>query len=462
MELRPYQIKAVEQIREAIVQHGSCVFVLATGAGKTAVAGRIAELAFAKGKRTMFLVHRRELVAQTYDTLCESIPSSQIGVTAAGWPETPWAMLQIASVQSLARRKHVRKPDLLIVDEAHHCRAKTWATIIEKWRDIPRIGLTATPERLDGKGLGEHFATMVLGPDIPTLIDDGYLAPVITRRIPSGLALGDVRKDRHGEYMQSDLRDRVNPLVVASAVDAYMDYALGKRAIMFGVHTAHSRQVCEGLRARGVRAAHVDGTDSPSRRDRIMAEFRTGGLDLVGNCDLISEGFDAPACEVVIMGAPTSSITRYLQQAGRAMRPGPGKVAEVLDLAGSSHELGLPDDPREWSLDDGEVNQREKSMPSPRECPACKALFHGSKCRACGHEWTAAELPPVEEVRVELETATPGPRRGPKLRRPELNRKLREARLSGDPRAALEAIAEQNGYHKRWVGHIYRAWNLVK
>ena len=169
----------------------------------------------------------------------------------------------------------------------------------------------------------------------------GSLAPTRTLRVPMSLMLDGLKKDRNGEYRAADLSDKVTGAVVADAVDAYMRYAKGKRAIFFGIHRDHSRKVCAGLRERGVRAEHVDGDDPPARRDRIMLEFKTGGIDVVGNCQLITEGFDAPACEVVMLGAPTRSVTMYLQQAGRAMRPGEGKTALVLDLAGISHEVGI-------------------------------------------------------------------------------------------------------------------------
>ena len=250
-------------------------------------------------------------------------------------------MLQVGMVQSIARRSYSVDPSLVIIDEAHHARAKTWEKVLATWPNAAKlIGLTATPQRLDGKGLGEHFAEMVLGPNIPDLVEQGYLAPCRILTLPSHFQREKMRQDRNGELRRQDVDEQVTDAVIADAVNAYTTYAMGKRAIFFGVHTDHSKKVCAGLRERGVRAEHVDGTDPTARRDRIMNELRTGGLDVVGNCDLISEGFDAPACEVIIMGSPTQSVTRYLQQAGRAMRPGIGKTALILDCAGNAHELG--------------------------------------------------------------------------------------------------------------------------
>ena len=360
MPLRDYQIDGVAEIRRGIIRSGSVVYVLPTGGGKTVVAGEIARLAAAKGSRTLFLVHRRELVKQAADTLYEAVPGVSVGIEAAGWPSMPWAPLQVGMVQSIVRRPNIGQYDLVIIDEAHHARASTWEKVLSRWPKAKRIGLTATPERLDGKGLGEHFAEMVLGPTISDLVDVGNLAPCRTLRIPSSFVLDGLKPDRHGEYRTSELGARVTDAVVADGVKAYLRYAKGRPAIFFGVHRDHSRRVCAGLREHGVRAEHVDGDDPPGRRDRIMNELKTGGLEVVGNCDLISEGFDAPRCDVVMMGCYTQSVTRYLQQAGRAMRPMPGKTALILDLAGISHDLGLPDDVREWSLEDGELRDDTK------------------------------------------------------------------------------------------------------
>ena len=164
----------------------SCVYRAPTGSGKTVVGTAIADGATARGNNVLFLVHRRELVKQAVDTIYEAMPGVQLGVIASGWPELPWAGLQIGMVQTIARRKNLRfQPKIIIVDEAHHVRAATWEKTFALWPEAKLIGLTATPERLDGKGLGQHFGEMVSGPEIAELVsmrdpDTGlpYLAPV--------------------------------------------------------------------------------------------------------------------------------------------------------------------------------------------------------------------------------------------------------------------------------------------
>ena len=460
MSLREYQLEAVDELRAAVNRHHSAVYVLPTGAGKTIVAGEIARLAAARETQTVMLVHRRELVKQAVDTLAEACPGLTVGVEAAGWPSIPWAPLQVGMVQSISRRKFSINPGLVITDEAHHARAATWETVLNRWPNAKHIGLTATPQRLDGKGLDQFFNELVLGPNIPELVALNYLAPTRTLTLPIALKLGGVRKTKHGDYRQSDLAERVTGSVVASAADAYLRYARGKKAIFFGVHIDHSKRVCAALRERGVRAEHVDGGDTMGRRDRVMLDFKTGDLDVVGNCDLISEGFDAPACEAVILGAPTTSVTRYLQAVGRPMRYLPNKIAMALDCAGISHELGLPDDEREWSLLSGEVDKREdkKTATRPKVCVKCRTAYRVRQCPTCGYQAPAAA---VEEVDTELEEAMGRRPKGRRGRKAEYWQGLAACRKSVDPRAALGQMARDLGYKSGWVDHILNAWGMA-
>ena len=460
MSLRDYQLQAVDELRDAVNRHHSAVYMLPTGAGKTVVAGEISRLAAAKQTQTVLLVHRRELVRQAVDTLAEACPGLTIGVEAAGWPSIPWATLQVGMVQSISRRKFSINPGIVMVDEAHHARAATWEKVLQRWPKAMLIGLTATPQRLDGQGLDEFFNVMISGPTIPELVDMEFLAPTRTLTLPIALKLAGVRKTKHGEYRQSDLAERVTGSVVAKAADAYLRYAKGRKAIFFGIHIDHSKQVCAALRARGVRAEHVDGTDTMGRRDRVMLEFKAGDVDVVGNCDLISEGYDAPACDAILMGASTNSVTRYLQQAGRAMRYRPGKTALVLDLAGISHDLGLPDDVREWSLESGELDKRGKpnGIAPPKVCMRCRTAYRSRQCPMCGYQAPAAG---VEEVETELEEAMGRQPKGRRGRKASYWQGLAAARKAADPRPVLERMAAEQGYKPGWVGHVLRVWRMA-
>lgn len=520
--MRPYQQQALAELSAAATRCRSIVYVLPTGGGKTVIAAELARRAAEKGNRTLFLVHRRELLRQAVETLETAVPGAFIGVEAAGRPSVPWAPLHVGMVQSIARRNNDVRPDIVIIDEAHHARAATWERVLARWPDAWRIGLTATPERLDGKGLRAHFDHMILGPSIRDLVRDGYLAPTRVMAPYGAMDLDGVRLNKSGEYRADEVAERVTEKTIAAAAINYHRHAPGRPAIFFGVHTEHSRRVAAELATLGYRAAHVDGNDPAARRDRVMNDLKTGALDVVCNCDLISEGFDAPGCEVVIMGAPTNSVTRYLQMAGRAMRPAPGKTALVLDLAGNAYLHDDPDQPREWSLDDGAGEQRKSGPLRPKKCegvcclncappraplicpqcrrrseaencshgcgvcpkcgtraggpvcalcgaarnptpaaPAgkCRAWYTGPKCRCCG--WRNP-LPEVNEADVPLADTRGGrptaPPGRPRINRRELNRLIWEARQRPDRAGAIHALARELGYRPGWADHILRAW----
>lgn len=459
MTLHDYQAAAVPQLREAVMRHGSAVYVLPTGGGKTHVAAEIARLAGDKGTQTLFVVHRRELVQQATDTMRRAQPDMAIGYFARGWPSIPFAPMQVGMVQTMARREMDIEPGLIVLDEAHHIRASTWMKIVERWPKVPRIGLTATPERRDGKGLGEAFSVMVEGPSIRELVSRQRLAPVRVVRVPAG-AIDATRLRRSGsDYSVKSLDEQVGPKVIAAAAAAYQRYAAGRSAIFFGVNRRHSEAVADQLRERGVKAEHVDGTDHPARRDRIMQMFRDREIDCVCNVSLIDEGFDAPSCDCVMLGRLTRSVPRYLQAAGRAMRYMLGKTGLIIDLSGTSHDLGLPDDPRQWSLEDGYIEPElggEKPLIKARPCRACHSLIRDTRCPFCG----VLQGEEVQEVEVELEEATSGRRRHGRASRVALLQQLTAARASADPIGELRRIAAVHGHRQSWADQIRRVWGI--
>lgn len=460
MSLRPYQLRAKADLREALRRSRSAVLRLPTGAGKTVVAGDICTAIISRGMRCTYVVPSREILSQTHATLQAFMPGQTIGVEAAGWPSVPWADMTIGMAQSMARRPRLRdrRVDVVIIDEAHRCRARTWETVIGFWPRAILIGLTATPERLDGRGLAEFFDTLVDGASVNELIDDGYLAPVRTFSLPSDLSTDGVRRDRNGEYSAKELGRRVTAKTIAAAANAYHRHTPGQPAIFFGVDTSHSRRVAAQLSALGYRAEHVDGRDTSGRRDAVMNGLRDGAVDVVCNCNLISEGFDAPGCDVIIMGAPTRSITRYLQQAGRCMRPRVGKTAVILDLAGNAYYHGLATDAREWSLEDGFVRQRKPRR--PRKCPVCETLYYGRRCDCCGHVAEVQEAE-IDEREVDLKEVKNIKRRKGKLNAQQIKTRLREIRQSEDRVAGLQQFVAEQGYSPGYVGATLARWSAL-
>ena len=461
--LRGYQQRDVERIRDALRTVRAVCYQLPTGGGKTVVAVEVVRRLVANGKRGLALVHRRELVRQFRRSLEESgvFNNFDIGTIQAGSPETPWASFQVASIQTLYRRlaRLTFKPDLIIVDEAHHyADGVTWTRPLDAFPDAKVVGLTATPQRTDGRGLGAYFDALVQGPSMRDLVNGGHLAPCFVKQLPPALTGAGVRVEAD-DFSRAGLNAKVDGTVVAAGASAYLRYARDSKAIFFGASRKHSRGVAERLRAAGVNAVHVDANTPQEQRDVTMRDFATGKLAVLCNVDLFGEGVDVPECEAVLLGSPTKSITRYLQACGRAMRPRPGKRALVLDLAGISADpdMGLPDEPREWTLSDADPEgrhtggiKRKPQTAALRKCGGCLVMFEPTLdfCPACGAEYDGR--PDLEEIDVELVDAKPRarvPRRKGSLTRREL---MRRVYATGGNFAALDALRKAQGYSPNW------------
>lgn len=388
MQLRPYQEDTVNEAREIMRQGIKSILIQApTGSGKTVLTAFMLKSAQQKNFSSIFIVHRRELIKQSIDTFNNvGLPH---GVISAGFPENPRALVQVASVQTLARRlKYLKKPRLIVWDECHHCAAGSWSKVHEMFSDAYHIGLSATPCRLDGKGLGKYFQEMINGPSVKWLIDNKFLSDYRIY-IPSTINVSGIHKQM-GDYNKEELNAAADkPSITGNAINEYKRHADGKRAVVFCVSIEHSKHVVDEFNKQGVPASHIDGAMNPDLRDYTIERFRDGKIKILSNVDLIGEGFDLPSIEVAILLRPTQSCGLYLQQVGRALRIAEGKSsAIILDHAGNTMSHGLPDEERKWGLD-GYQRQRSESEPkvSIRVCPKCYAAVRAflKSCNYCGH-----------------------------------------------------------------------------
>jgi DNA repair protein RadD len=359
--LRPYQEVCVAELRGAFAAGlRAPILQLPTGGGKTIIFAEVTRGARAKGRRVLVLVHRRELIRQAAAKLeWAGVPH---GIIAGGFPQDRAEPVQIASVHTLVRRLDTLGPlDLIVIDEAHHARAETWRRVLEAQPQARLLGVTATPARLDGKGLGIEaggmFDAIVRGPSVADLVAGGYLSPARCFVPARRLDLSGVRV-RRGDYLASDLSDVVDRADVAGdAVEQYRLRADHLPAIAFCITVAHARRVAAAFQAAGYRAATIHGDlDTPSR-DRLIAGLGNGGIEVLTSCEVVSEGLDVPAVAAVILLRPTKSLVLFMQQVGRGMRPAPDKDALIVnDHAGNVLAHGLPGEARDWSL--AGVNKR--------------------------------------------------------------------------------------------------------
>jgi superfamily II DNA or RNA helicase len=454
MQLRNYQKLDLDKLRNAYKQGFKApLFVGPTGYGKTVLFSHIATSMAAKGKRAIILCHRQELVDQIEKALrqCNIIP----GVIAAGYPETN-SLVQIASVMTLHNRlERIAKPDLLVVDEAHHCTLNnTWGKVLNHWPDVFRLGVTATPIRLSGEGLSDVFDTLICGPTTKELIDLGYLTPLRVFAPPSP-DLSGVHK-RMGEYVIGELEEAMSAKsVMGDAVTHYKKHANGKRAIVFCVSIKHAQAVCNAFNEAGIRSAHVDGTMLRNERTEIINSFRNGEINVLTSCDLVSEGFDLPAIEVGISLRPTQSEGLWRQQIGRCLRRSDNKTsAIILDHAGNALRHGLPTDAREWELTETKEKKKggQEKISQIRLCKSCFAANESTAivCKECGETFPVKErkLAQIEGDLVEI--------KGGGTKRKIVN--------NADTIEGLIALGTMRGYKNPhgWATHVFHARQIKK
>jgi superfamily II DNA or RNA helicase len=402
MNLRPYQQALVDQIRlQYQLGHRKVLAVLPTGAGKTVCFSHIAQAAAKKGNRICILVHRAELLDQASRSL--SSMSVQHGLIQANRAMDLSAPVQVASVQTLARRLHKLPRDffqLVIIDEAHHSNAGTWAKVLEHFHQAHLLGVTATPCRGDGRGLGDYYQSMVEGPSAAWLTDNGYLAPARVLA-PPGFDTTGLRK-RMGDFDTKEAEHRIGT-IMGDCLSHYRKHLDGQTAIAFCCSVAHAEAVARLFMGAGIPAASIDGSMTSEQRRDLLQALGTGRIRVLTSCALIGEGVDVPSVGGCILLRPTASTSLHLQMIGRCLRPSPGKAAAVvLDHVGNTLRLGHHLEPRDWTLDGLAKRDREKA-PSVKVCPQCFAAMasQAKQCGECGYTF-AAEVRELQQVEGEL------------------------------------------------------------
>lgn len=416
IRLRDYQQDVVTRTGQALRRVRRVLVVLPPGGGKTVIAAFIAQAFAGRGQQTFFNCHRSELLKQTSGTFDDcGLPHSFI---AAGRPMYINARVQVCSVDTLKNRLlKIPEPRVVIWDECHHIGAAGWAAIMDAWPNALHIGLTGTPWRLDGTGLGEYFDEMVLGPTTAELIAMGNLAPYEIFA-PDTPDMKGVRKQM-GDYAKGDTAQKmVEPKLVGNIIKHWRANADGLLTVGYAVNVGHSRFMTDQFNAAGIPAAHLDGGTSSEERTRTIQAYADGKVKVLWNVGLFGEGFDLSAwagrpvtIDAAILANPTQSLSKYLQESMRPMRPKPGKVAIINDHAGNSNMHGFPDDPREWDLATREKKAaNDNAAPPPITCDGCFRQIRRptpQNCPHCGKQLLAEnEVKPIEVAEGELKRRT--------------------------------------------------------
>ena len=375
-DLRDYQRRAVDDVKRKIASRP--ILVAPTGSGKTVMATSVVQ---ELGLPTLWLAHRKELIDQADRRL--RAHGLETGIVMAGYQLDLHASVQVASVQTLVRRE---KPSaqLIVVDECHHAAAKTYQQILGNYPDAFVVGLTATPFRLDGCGLGELFGDLVVAAHADELCRAGHLhrPKVWASKAPDLRGVAVVA----GDYSLSALARRSNTAELnADIVETWMRRAAGKRTVAFAVDIKHSQAIAQAFLDAGVPAEHLDGATARTERDAILGRLAAGETQVVCNCMVLTEGWDLPALECAIIARPTASLNLHLQMIGRVMRACDGKDgAIVLDHAGNHHVHGLVTRRLNYTLTEEKIGSDEPL--GLRRCGNCGVLFEETapRCPECG------------------------------------------------------------------------------
>lgn len=410
-QLRPFQQDVTDQTYASwALGMRNVLLVLPTGGGKTVVFSNI--MAANQGP-SVAIAHRQELVTQISQALARNgVRHRIIGPAAVARTCTtnhlaelrrnyidPIGSVAVAGVDTLIRHDQndpwLKQVNLVVLDEGHHCLAgNKWGKCLLMFINARGLAVTATPLRADGQGLGRHadglMDTMVVGPGGRELITAKWLTDYRIYAPPSDLDLRDVPLSASGDFSPPKLAQAVHKShIVGDVVQHYLRIAPGKLGITFAVDVEAAGDIAKAYRAAGVMAEVVSANTPDALRSSILRKFRSREILQLVNVDLFGEGFDLPAIEVVSMARPTQSYGLFAQQFGRSLRLLEGKdYAIIIDHVGNVHRHGLPDAPRNWTLDRRERRSKNDtvSIIPTRTCPQCTAAYERvyNTCPYCG------------------------------------------------------------------------------
>lgn len=341
--LKEHQKQALESLENMRRNHETIALLYhATGTGKTVTAVSDAKRF---GKRTLFVAHTHELIEQAAKTFNELWEDADVGRFYDSIKQ-PDAYIVCGSIQSVALNLDMFKEDdfgYIIIDEAHHASAETYQKVLSYFAPEFTLGLTATPERADDKNIIDIFKNTAHKLDIKTAVEIGELVPVRCIRIHTNIDLTKVRFNS----VQYNIRDLENKIFVPERnkliVDTFIEYASGKRTVIFCASVKHAEEIAEMINSRGVCACAVSGDMKSSERREYISKFQSGDIKALCACDLLNEGWDCPETEVLFMARPTMSKVLYTQQLGRGMRLANGKECLIVfDFVDNASQYNMP------------------------------------------------------------------------------------------------------------------------
>ncbi|MGX0628269.1 superfamily II DNA or RNA helicase [Staphylococcus haemolyticus] len=398
-KLYDYQENLVDQARHILLKKSGVLIQSPPGSGKSVMIAEVVKNAVNKGSHILFIVHRKELSYQIENTLKKhGVDLSQVNI------------LSEKRAKNIMHK--LTPPKIIVTDETHHSRAKTYKDIYDYFPNALRVGFTATPWRANGKGFTDIYDVMVKGPSVEWLIKNNKLADYEYKSV----VLADeskLKKSRTGDYTKKSMDNAIPKAIYGNIVENYIKFANGQKTILYAHSVETSKDIAEQFRNAGIYAEHADAKTSAVKRNEIMMNFKSGIIKVLYNVDLISEGFDVPDCTCVILARPTDSLVLFMQQAMRSMRYQPNKKALIIDHVGNYARHGLPDTPHDWNKYfkgyKKKRSKKENDAPKLTECPECFTVYASEldECPNCGHKNETEEKKGLENYDAELTDIKP-------------------------------------------------------
>jgi len=444
LSLRPYQseleTKSLARLDAGVRR--LCI-VSPTGSGKTNV---FCHLASVLTGRVWILVHRVEIAAQTSRTLTAwDVPHGRI----APGQDYDSKRVQVVSIDTLFSRLNRNtapfdSPDTIIIDECDLCESASWQSVLNHYPNAARLGFTGTPERLDGKGLGNSFEELIEGPSVEWLMQNGFLVRPEYYGIPHAPDLSKCAK-QGGDYSRAAL-DELGSVLTGNVLETYLKFASGTKFLGFCVSVRHAVGLAEDFNRAGIPCAAVHA--GSTNRAEMVSALASGGIMGLFQVDLFGRGTDLPIVETGLDARPTQSLARQVQGIGRILRPYPGKIARWFDFAGNLARHGLAETPHAWSLGGQTKRKRaEEVLTAIRQCQGCYGWFPPSTCcPRCGYEMPVKQRATREQA-GQLK----------KLTADEIAAQMAEKnRLTSERKACrtlaeLQSLGKRRGYHPRWA-----------
>ena len=355
--MRDYQQEMLERLHDAWEEQQSVMVQMPAGTGKTHLMAAVIRENMAHG--VLIVAHRVELIGQISQTL-ESfgIEHGIVDRTTLDLDrKTKEHKVVVASIQTLARRMATAnyandknfRPQLVIIDEAHHAVAKTYRLLWEMWPEAKFLGLTATPCRLNGTGFTDLFDTLLESYSIQEFIDREWLSDfeyvsVTPENWMVERIAGLKKRGADGDYQMKEMATVMDSQEsIAHLYQSYLKFTRGKKGIVYAISREHAQHISDYYVNHGVKCCWIEAMTPAEERRRLVDAYRQGEIDVIVNVDIFSEGFDCPEVEFIQLARPTLSLTKYLQQVGRGMRPVPFKdYVTILDQVGLYQTFGLP------------------------------------------------------------------------------------------------------------------------